>query len=360
VTLDKVIVIGASAGGVEALQHLLKTVSPELPAAIVVVVHIARTSPGVLPGILARSTRLRVKRAEVGDLLSPGFVYVAPPDHHLTIVGSRLELNRGPRENRQRPAIDVLFRSAALAFGPRAIGVVLTGLLDDGTAGLAAIKKLGGTSVVQEPSEAAFPSMPLNALERVAVDHVVPLAEMGALFRNLVAAPVAAGSKSNPDLPALALEAQLARSHVMSDEGSGALGTPAPFGCPDCGGPIWQANDPQVRRYRCHLGHAFTARSMVEGQTAALERSLWASLRLLEERATIMDRMAEDERRSGRLSASGAYAHRAAESRQHAKHILELLEGSAAAHFGIAEEHGGKDRGASGELEEAQELDKAL
>jgi two-component system, chemotaxis family, protein-glutamate methylesterase/glutaminase len=328
VAANRLIVIGASAGGVETSSRLLGLLSVGLPAAIVVVVHVSRASPGVLPSILARSTRLRVKRAEHGDTLNDGFVYVAPPDHHVLVRDGHVETNRGPRENRQRPAIDPLFRSAAVAYGPRAIGVVLTGFLDDGTAGLAAIKRLGGISVVQDPKDALFAGMPQSALERVDIDHRASLAEMGPLLARLVAMPPPEAKPPTPDAR-IELEARLAESPAMNVAANDLIGSPAPFSCPECAGPLWEVHDDQLRRYRCHTGHALTAKALVDGQASAIERSLWASFRLLEERAKMLAQMAEDERRHGRIATAGVYAERAAESSQHAHRIRALLEARA-------------------------------
>lgn len=328
VALNKLIVVGASAGGIETISELLSLIAPPLRAAMLVVVHTSPGSPGVLPAILGRRTRLRVKRAEHGDQLADGFVYVAPPDKHVLARESRIETSRGPREMRHRPAIDPLFRSAAQAYGARVIGVVLTGVLDDGTAGLAVIKRLGGVAVVQEPADAVFPAMPRSALEHVQVDHRVGIAEMGPLLTRLAEAEAAAaGPVVRVSAHAPEFDVSMAERSVRNGSRNDDIGRASSLGCPECGGPLWEVHDEALRRYRCHLGHALTASSVVDGQTAALERSLCASLRLLEERAKILDKMAADERRHGRGAAAAAYAERSAESQQHACEIRSLLEG---------------------------------
>ena len=185
-----IIVVGASAGGVNALATLAEGLPPDLPASVLVALHLAPGVTSILPEILARAGRLPAVHPKDGEAYEKGKIYVAPPDHHLLVREGHLRLTRGARENLHRPAIDPLFRSAALAHGPRVIGVVLTGSLDDGTAGLSAVKRCGGTAVVQDPSDASHPSMPAAALKNVAVDHSVPLSEMAALLARLAGGAV--------------------------------------------------------------------------------------------------------------------------------------------------------------------------
>ena len=301
VALNNLIVVGASAGGIETISLLLSLMGPPLAAAMVVVVHISPRSSGVLPAIFGRRTRLAVKRAEHGDQLTDGFVYVAPPDHHVLVRDSRIEIDHGARENGHRPSIDALFRSAALACGSRAIGVVLSGFLDDGAAGLVAIQRQGGVVVVQEPEEAMFPAMPQNALHRVRVDHRVGIAAMGPLLSRLAEAP--------------------------RGSGNGVMDAPASARLPERDCLLGETHDAPLAGGGSRVGRAISARSISNGQTAALERSLCASLRLLEERAKILDKMAADERRHGRDAAAAAYAERSAESQQHAREIRTLLGG---------------------------------
>jgi two-component system chemotaxis response regulator CheB len=185
--MNRIVALGTSAGGIEALRAVLSALPGDFPAPLCIVMHTAAESPGMLPAILDRSTPLEVRSPADGDPLQAGRVYVAPPDRHLLVEPGHVRVTAGPRENRFRPAIDPLFRSVAQVFGPAAVGVLLTGNLDDGTSGLDVIKRLGGVAVVQDPADALFPEMPKSAIEHIAVDHVVTVAEMGPLLIDLIA-----------------------------------------------------------------------------------------------------------------------------------------------------------------------------
>lgn len=316
------VVIGASAGGVEALQKLVALLPADLPAALFVVIHIPTEPPSQLGHILDRAGPLTAKTAEDDEPIRLGHIYVAPPDYHLLVKPGRVCLHRGPRENRHRPAIDPLFRSAAIAYQSRVIGVVLTGYLDDGTSGLLAVKRCGGTAIVQDPADALHPDMPKNALAAVEVDYQLPLSRLGKTLAELV---------RNPAQPILEVpsdiitEARIAE-HTMSDIASeNRLGHLVPYSCPECNGPLWQIDTDKVRRYRCHMGHGFTAKALAASQDAALEQALWEAMRTLEERAMLCHSMAGDEENRGRPSASKTYRQQAEESSSHAEVIRELL-----------------------------------
>src|SRR6185437_4468707 len=248
------IVIGASAGGVEALKRLLRGFRRDLPACILIVEHVGPTS--VLGSILDRAGPLPVRQAEGGERIAPGRAYVAAPGAHLLIHDGHLMLRRGPRENLSRPAIDPLFRSAAIVYGGRVVGVVLSGALNDGTAGLRAIKRCGGLAVIQDPADAAVPDMPASARRHVDIDHVAPAAEMAALLTRLAAEPAA----PTPEIPMdIRLEAAIAAQELSGMKTEDELGTLAPFSCPECHGTLWEIADDPVLRYRCHVGHVLTA-----------------------------------------------------------------------------------------------------
>jgi two-component system chemotaxis response regulator CheB len=315
-----VVVIGASAGGIEAVRALGAQLPADLPAAVLVVIHTSPTAPGLLAEVLGRATRLRTGLASDGERLHHGRLYVAPPDHHMVMHDGEVRVTHGPQENGARPAVDPLFRSAAVSAGPRVIGIVLTGFLDDGAAGLLAVKRCGGITIVQDPDEAAYPDMPRNALAAAPAVHVLPVARMGEVLTRLIQEKVGNRFVVPPDL---------AREHMLSLENTpnaGKLddwGRLVAVGCPDCGGPIWEHQDGMLHRYRCLIGHAFTARTLLAEQAGTVEASLWVAIRSLEEHARTLARLAEDEQRSGQLWM--AFAEQAAEAREKAQMVRSIL-----------------------------------
>jgi two-component system chemotaxis response regulator CheB len=287
-----IIVVGCSVGGVEALQKVVGGVSAGFPGSLFVVLHIAPETYSVLPNILSRAGKLPASHAVDGELIRHGHVYVAPPDHHLILEDGRMRLTRGPKENRHRPAIDPLFRSAARSCGPRVIGVVLTGALDDGTAGLMCIKNYGGLAIVQDPEEAFCPSMPHSALENVDVDHVASLNEIPELLEKAVRQPVPMGNGAGKNSD-LAKEVQYAELEMAAIEDEHRPGTPSQFACPECGGVLWEIHETDMLRFRCRVGHAYTAKNLDVEQTQAVENAPWVALRALEEGASLAKRMAK-------------------------------------------------------------------
>jgi two-component system, chemotaxis family, protein-glutamate methylesterase/glutaminase len=287
-----IVVIGTSAGGIEALRAVVAQLPADFAAPICVVMHVSPQSPGVLPEILRRAGTLPTMTAKNLQRLQPGQIYVAPPDCHLVVEPGRIRVTKGPRENRFRPAIDPLFRSAAQVFGPNAIGVILTGNLDDGVAGLWAIKKLGGVAVVQDPDEALFPSMPQHAVDHVSPDHVVPLAEIAPLLVRLTAAaPKETGEMAVPDH--LNIEVNIAKEDNPVDAGLQQIGEPSSFSCPDCHGVLLKLKQEGRIRFRCHTGHAYSISSLLAGISEGVEHSLWTAIRALEEGGIFMYEMAE-------------------------------------------------------------------
>jgi two-component system chemotaxis response regulator CheB len=292
------IVIGASAGGVAALLELAGALPPDLPAVLGVVLHVGSTH-SILPALLTARGSLPAVHPRDGEPLRAGTIYVAPPDHHLLFTPEVARLSRGPRENYARPAIDPLFRTAALHWRERAIGVVLTGELDDGTAGLQAIKECGGIAIVQDPAEALQASMPASALANVAVDHCLPIAGIAAQLQQLVAAAPApepaSAAASEPAATAVAEHLQHEQEIFEGNkamEHLGAVATPSTLTCPDCGGSLWELKDSKPLRYRCHTGHAFTAGTLQHAQKQTAEHSLWSSVRALRERELLLRRLA--------------------------------------------------------------------
>ena len=282
-----IVVIGGSAGGLAALQALLEQLDPALQSALFAVLHQSASSPGNLPTILARRSRLPIVTPTDGALIRPGQVYVAPPNVHLFLQSDRVRLLRGPPENAQRPSIDTLFRSAAVSYGPRVVGVVLSGTLDDGTAGLEAIKTCGGTAVVQAPDEATHPEMPASALARASVDHCLRVAGIARLLGQLALRELPVGDSAGVDVEIpehLRIETEFALSARDIDD-MDQLGELSGYVCPSCDGCLWKIEGAGLLRFRCHVGHAFSAETLLNEQGQAVERALYTALRLLEERA---------------------------------------------------------------------------
>jgi two-component system chemotaxis response regulator CheB len=314
-----IIVVGTSSGGLGALEQLVVQLPKKLRAAVFVVQHMtADGNADVLVHSLNAVGNLKCTAARHGELFKAGHIYVAPADHHLLIGKRKLMVTKGARENRSRPGIDPLFRSAAVAHGNRVIGLLLTGNLDDGTAGLIAIKRCGGTCVVQEPRDAAYPDMPSSALRHAQVDHCVPLAEMGALLSSL--AQKRRGKRIHVPRD-IVIEAKIAE-RVLSDLPSvEALGTQVPFNCPGCGGVLWEIVEGTALRYRCHTGHSYTAAVLLAEQTAKIEETLWVALRMFEERRNLLSTIAKTKTGPHARSA----AERAEESVAHIERIRALL-----------------------------------
>ena len=318
-----IIVIGASAGGVGALCTVIEYLPPDFPAAVFVVLHLAPHSRSALPSILGRSGCLPASHPSPGETIEPGRIYVAPPDHHLAIDGDRIILSRNASENGHRPAIDVLFRTAARAFGPRVVGVVLTGNLDDGTAGLAAIKRCGGAAVVQDPDEADYPSMPESAIANVNVDHVLPLGDIGPLLDRLAREPRPA---IQADCGNVEEEPYDMGANDNDIGGPGPNGEPSGFTCPDCGGALYERPGEQLLHFRCRTGHAFSPESLLAKQSDTLDAALWAALRSLEENAAMARRMEKRAREHGNEMSRRRYERRAHEAEKHAKLLRSMLE----------------------------------
>lgn len=293
------IVIGTSAGGVEALQVVARGLPRDLQAAVLIVIHLSAESPYLLPEILRKVSPLEIANVSDGVRIESGKVYVAPPDCHLLVKANTLKLSKGPKENRSRPAIDPLFRTAAAAYGPRVIGVILTGMLDDGSAGLSAVKECGGTTVVQDPADALYPSMPQSALRYVGADYTVLLAGLAPLLTRLVQEPTNA-LENVPRSKLNQIESRFSEMSTIDRHEMDAIGSQAGVSCPECHGPMWKIKDGKLQRYRCHVGHAYTAQTMAEGQIEAQEAHLWQALRLMKERISLigeMRRQAEDDQR---------------------------------------------------------------
>jgi two-component system chemotaxis response regulator CheB len=321
---ERVVAIGASAGGVEALKELAAGLPADLPAPVLVVLHVPPSETSQLPAILQRSGPLPALHPSDGDRLEPGVIFVAPPDRHLMVVDGRARVVRGPKENLHRPAVDPLFRSAALTYGPDAIAVVLTGTLADGAAGAAAVADHGGTVVVQDPGEARYPDMPLSVIAADHPDHVLPLAQIAAMLSRLVSENrTEVAMEDAMGLSAENRYAAFAEDAIGRDEG---VGNRSAFGCPECGGVLWE-QDNGVLRFRCRVGHAYAAETLHDAQGGTLDTALWVALRALEERASLARRI--QKRLRGRGNEAGAARHdqRIEEAEHHANVIRAVLAG---------------------------------
>jgi two-component system, chemotaxis family, protein-glutamate methylesterase/glutaminase len=294
-----IVLIGGSTGAIEALLRLLKKIPSNFPAAIFIVVHTTPKGPGLLPRVLSRASRLPARFPTHADSIRPGQIYIAPPDHHMTLAaGDKIHVRRGPRENGSRPAIDPLLRTAAATgYGPRAIGVVLSGYLDDGSAGLYAIRKRGGLAIVQDPKTALIGEMPTRALRYAGADYVLAAEEIGAKLVELIghdnkvvtmkkherARPAKVAKRNEDENPPNAYTA-------YAEEGEG---TPSVFACPDCHGVLWEIKEGGSVRYRCRTGHGYSEATLNEELSLAAENALWAAMRALEEKASMARRIAD-------------------------------------------------------------------
>jgi two-component system chemotaxis response regulator CheB len=328
----EIVVIGASAGGVEALRTIAAGLPGDLPAAVFVVLHLPSGGTSVLPAILQRAGDLPASSALDGEPVEPGRIYVAPPDHHLLVDDDVVRLARGPRENGHRPAIDTLFRSAARSYGSRTIGVVLSGVLDDGTAGLATIKAAGGQTIVQDPDDALYAARPRAAIAYADREHVVAAAAIPELVVRLAKEP----PRPEADPPGGSSDV-LEEPLVAVDRGSSDQpqpGDPSGFTCPDCSGGLWEAGENGVPRFRCRTGHQFSLETLLEQQSQSVENALWSALRSLEERAAMLRRIAQRMSSRGHRSGAVRYARNADHAVQQALVLRQALHGLHAADDG--------------------------
>jgi len=315
-----IVVVGFSAGGIAPLMQLVADLPSDFPASVLVVHHFPAQSISALPSILNRAGTLAATQPADGERIVPGRIYVARPDRHLLVRDGSVRVTTGPREHGHRPAIDPLFRSAARIYGPRVVGVILSGTLDDGTSGLLEIKTAGGLAVVQDPASAAYPGMPASAIDHVTVDYVVLPGELGALLDRLVRAPApypAAALPTDPPEPAIAGTAALCNGAPAA--------RPSGMVCPECGGVLWEAETGGLVHFTCHVGHGYSAESLLAGQSDSLERALWGAVRALEEKAELARRLADMASEQGLQRAATRYGGAAREAEHGSNMIRETL-----------------------------------
>lgn len=318
-----VVAIGTSAGGVNALLALARALPAQFPAAVLVTIHLPADAASVLDEILTRAGSLPAHFAEDGEAVRKGHIHIAPPGRHLLMEGDRLRLGHGPRENNVRPAIDPMLRSAAICCGPRLIGVVLTGTLGDGASGLWAVGACGGITVVQDPADAEYAQMPATALERVRADHVVGLTALPKLLEFLVHQP-AGPAVPVPD--SVRFDVEIARTgragmHELDHHGRRSV-----LACPDCGGVMWEFDEGELLRFRCHVGHAYTAEMMSLALDDNVRRALASALRGFEERIALVERLAEQSERDARPTLAETWRQRAVEYRREIAVLEEALQ----------------------------------
>ncbi|RFZ81344.1 chemotaxis protein CheB [Mucilaginibacter terrenus] len=282
---QRIVVVGTSAGGIKAVNQLMKKFPADLPVAIFVVIHMSKHSQAhVIKEQLQKSTAFTCRVPTDGEQIQAGHLYISPADVHMLVKPGEVRLVLGPHENRWRPSIDVLFRSAAVAYGAATIGIILTGLLDDGTSGLAAIKRSGGMAIVQDPAEAEYDDMPVSAISNVEIDNQVFLEDMGYIVADMVAKPV----KTLPIPEDVKIEADITERMASKITDMEKIGTHSNFTCPDCGGGLWRIKNDNFPRYRCHTGHVYTEAALMQRQAENMEESIWVSIRMLEERRNLL------------------------------------------------------------------------
>ena len=321
-----IIVAGASAGGVEALKNFVKGLPHNIKASIFIVLHIPSYSKSYLPQILSKVTSLNVLHPEDGEKIKEGHIYVALPDHHLLIEEDRVAVKKGPKENRFRPSIDALFRSAAYAYESRVIGIVLSGALDDGTSGLWSIKRFGGTAIIQEPAEATFPEMPLNAMDYVEIDHILPVEKMGELLATLTTEPAQKISAiSDEEKKLLEMEVAISTNDNAFEMGIIKQGKLTPLTCPECKGVLISLVKGKIMEYRCHTGHSFTASALLAGITEVVEQMLSQAMRGMEESTMLLENIAKHFKENDKNDAAEIFERKAKLHAKKARLIHDLI-----------------------------------
>ena len=323
-TQKDIVVIGASAGGLEAMLSLVGRLPKDLPASLFLVLHQSPGWKSALPQLLANAGPLPAAHPADGERIEPGRIYLAPNDHHMLLETGCVRITRGPRENRFRPAVDPLFRSAAYIYGPRAVGVVLSGALDDGTSGLYTVKLRGGTAIVQDPADAMVDTMPLNALQHTEADYTLPAAEIGRLLGRVVREPAPPARRVPPGEDEKTLhEIRIAQGRTESGQDITRFGTLTPFTCPECRGVLTRVKDGRIARFRCHTGHALSRETLLSAIARNVEDSLYDAVRALDEAAMLLEELAADFAREGHGEAAARSLALARATRERSRPVRE-------------------------------------
>ncbi|MCE3279306.1 MAG: hypothetical protein K0S44_1497 [Bacteroidetes bacterium] len=318
-----IVVIGASAGGLNALKEMVMGFNKGLDVAYCIVLHLSRKGIGdFVVHALSSSTLMPCSLAIDGGVIKKDHIYIARPNQHLLVKDGKFLLGPGPEENRFRPSIDVLFRSAAVSYSSHAIGIILSGMLDDGTSGMWAIKRCGGTCLVQDPNEAEYPDMPMSVIDNMDVDNVLRLEEFGDAISKMV--KLKKGKKKAVPKE-LITESMIAERTAVSIDAIGEIADTSVFACPDCGGNLWEVKDDVVKRYRCHIGHGYTERDLVVKQAEVAGNTLWVALRMMEERKHLLKKMEVDSAKKGHKSTSLRHTTKHDEMERHIDKLKKML-----------------------------------
>ena len=318
-----IVVIGASAGGLNALAEMVQHLQKGLDTAYCIVLHLSRKGIGdFIVHRLSQVTSLSCSLATDKSLIKKDHIYIARPNQHLLVKDNKFLLGGGPEENRYRPSIDVLFRSAAVAYSSRAVGIILSGMLDDGTSGMYAIKRSGGTCIVQDPNQAEYPDMPLSVINNMEVDHVSLLEEIGGLIPGILKSK---HGRKKPVPEEVVLESRIAERNAVSIEDVEAIADKSVFACPDCGGNLWAMKGDIVKRYRCHIGHAYTERDLVVKQAEVASNTLWVALRMMEERKHLLKKFARESAKKGYKVQASRNEQKQDEMQRHIEQLKKIL-----------------------------------
>ena len=326
-----IIVIGSSAGGVFALQQLVASLPRNFEASIFIVQHISPNGTSFLPEILSKYGNLKAAHPKDGEVIRQGCIYIAPPDCHMLIEGDKILVKKGPKENRFRPSIDALFRSAAYNYGPRVIGVVLTGMLDDGTSGMWSVKRLGGLGIIQEPDDAQYPAMPTSVLEYVDVDYIVPIAGVADLLVELIQndmtdeRDIHEAEMEKAELERMKIEIDTAAQRNGFEKGIMEIGDLTPLTCPECHGVLVKLKEGNIVRYRCHTGHSYNVNSLLEGLVESVEMKLYEALKSLEETVLLLEESAIEDEENGDVPVAQSLIEKAEVARKRAIKLREFI-----------------------------------
>lgn len=317
-----IVVIGTSAGGMRALEELVMQLPPDIDASFFIVLHLSRKGVGeLLFTRLQKYTALPCKIPAHEEPIEKGVIYIAPPDNHMILADGKVLIGKGAPENRWRPSINNLFRSAAAHYNSRVIGIILTGLLDDGTSGMASVKRAGGLAIVQDPQEADHPDMPLSVLDNVEVDFIESLPNMGRLLQEIISSTEPIEVKVPEDL----MQESLIDQRVSTRIDDLAQFKKIDINCPDCGGGLYMTQEEHPTHYRCHVGHSYTDRELLIRMSEVMENTFWTSLRMMEERRTLLLKLSKKDRERGYVSSSQKHLESAQEMEVHIENLKRIL-----------------------------------